>query len=214
MELLESWLGALAMLTEPFWLTLEALGGMIVAAGAGTAILGSFLLLLSLDFLRASKGLFIHVARTAAVASSFFIVASFVYGDFMAGPARAAYTAIVARSPAVPSSVVALTTLSAAGASLIFYAGRNTAPRGLALPPQRPGAHALISVRRESGALRIAEFGRALSLDPAGRLQLRQMSRNPKKSAHVVRPAMRSMAAGVHAAGTHGAGMGRRIAHG
>lgn len=213
MELFESWIGALAMLTEPFWLTLEALGAMVVAAGAGTAIFGAFLLLLSLDLLRMSKGPLIVVSRAAAIGSSLFVLAAFVYGDFLAAPAKAAYTAIVARSPTVPSNVVALTTLSAAGAGMIFYAGRQTAPRSLAaLPPQRPSMRTLLSVRREATAMRgagVAEFGKALMLDPAGRLQLRQLSRNPKKATNNVRSAMRSLPTSTYVTRT-----ARRSAHG
>ena len=191
MELFESWLGALSMLTEPYWLTLQALAGMIVAAGAGTAIFGIFLMFLALDFLRVSTGPFVLVSRVAAIGTTMFVLATFVYGDFMAAPAKAAYSAIVARSPAVPSSVVALSTLSAAGAGLFFYAGRQSAPRTLALAPQRPSMRALMSARREAGGFRVADFGKSLTLDPAGRLQLRQLSRNPKKAAHTVRPAIR-----------------------
>jgi hypothetical protein len=201
MELLESWIGALAMLTEPYWLTLQALGGMIVTAGAGTTIFGSLLLLLSLDLLRGSKGgPLVIVWRTAAVASAFFLLASVTIGDFMAAPAKAAYTAIVARSPAVPSGVVALSTLGAAGAGLIFYAGRQTAPRVAAHEPRRPSMSALMSARREAGGFRVADFGKTLSLDPAGRLQLRQLSRNPKKTANFVRPALRGAVREVHLA--------------
>src|SRR5262245_49076285 len=106
MELLESLIGWLAKLTEPYWLTLEALGDMIVAAGAGTALVGAFLLVISLDYLRSSKGAFIPVSRVVAFAATAFFIASFVYGDFLAAPAKAAYSAIVARAPEVPSRAV------------------------------------------------------------------------------------------------------------
>jgi hypothetical protein len=112
-------LDGLAALTAPYWLTLQALGAMISEAGAGTALVGSFLLLLSLDFLRASKGLFVPVARALSVAFTLFVLASFVYGDFLAAPAKAAYSAIVARSDSVPPNVVVLTTLGAAGGFLV-----------------------------------------------------------------------------------------------
>ena len=214
MELIESWLGALAMLTEPFWLTLIALGHMLAAAGAGTAIIGAFLLLLSLDLLRSSRGILVPIARAAAIGSSLFIIAAFVYGDFLAAPAKAAYTSIVARSPNVPSGVVALTTLSAAGASLIFFAGRQSAPRHISVPPQRPTLQALMAARRDASGLRVADLGKALTLDPAGRLQLRQLSRNPKKPANTVRSALRSMPVDAYRARTDLARMGRRIAHG
>ena len=191
MELIESWFGALGNLTAPYWLTLEALAGMIAAAGAGTASLGTLLLLTSLDLLSSSKGPLVPVWRVAAVASTLFLLASVVFGDFMAGPAKAAYSAIVARSPAVPSGAVALSTLGVAGAGLIFYAGRQNGARATAVEPKRPAVSALMSARREAGGFRVADFGKTLALDPAGRLQLRQLSRNPKKAAHVVRPAIR-----------------------
>lgn len=191
MELIESWFGALGNLTAPYWLTLEALAGMIAAAGAGTALLGTLLLLTSLDLLSSSKGPLVPVWRVAAVASSLFLLASVLFGDFMAAPAKAAYTAIVARSPAMPTGVVALSTLGAAGAGLIFYAGRQNGARATASTSKRPAISTLMAARREAGGFRVSEFGKGLALDPAGRLQLRQLSRNPKKATHVVRPAVR-----------------------
>lgn len=209
MDVLESWLGALAALTEPYWLTLQALGGMIATAGAGTALVGLFLLFMALDFLRASKGVFVPVSRVVAVAATLFAIASFVYGDFLAGPAKAAYSAIVSRSPVVSSNAVVLTTLSAASAGAFYYAGRKSTPRRAALAMQRPNTR-LVSARRDAmgrGSV-VAEFGQTLALDPAGRLQLRQLSRNPKKGGVQVRSALRSMPASADLTRS-----GRRIAH-
>ncbi|MCE9521299.1 MAG: hypothetical protein K8S25_02555 [Alphaproteobacteria bacterium] len=200
MELIDTWFGALGELTAPFWLTLQALAGLVATAGAGTAILGILLLFTSLDLLSSSKGPLVPVWRVAAIASSLFLFASVVFGDFMAGPAKAAYSAIVARAPEVPSSAVALSTLGAASAGLIFYVGRQAGARATATASKRPAVKALLSARREAGGFRVSEFGKTLALDPAGRLQLRQLSRNPKKAIHVVRPAVRYAA-------------GRRIAH-
>lgn len=182
-------LDGLALLTAPYWLTLQALGSMLAEAGAGTALVGSFLLLLSLDFLRASKGIFVPIARVLAVGFTVFVLASFVYGDFLAAPAKAAYSAIVARSDAVPPNVVVLTTLGAAGAGAFFMSGWRQAPR--ALSQKAPSMRVFASMRREASA---AER-RSPSLDTAGRLQQRQMSHNPKKAVNAVRPAVRTMAA-------------------
>jgi hypothetical protein len=181
-------LDGLAALTAPYWLTLQALGAMISEAGAGTALVGSFLLLLSLDFLRASKGLFVPVARALSVAFTLFVLASFVYGDFLAAPAKAAYSAIVARSDSVPPNVVVLTTLGAAGA--FFVTSWRHAPR--AISQKSPPARVFASMRRAAPA---AVATRAPSIDAAERLQLRQMSHNPKKAVSTVRPAVRAMAA-------------------
>jgi len=203
MELIESWLGALALLTEPFWLTLSALGDMIAAAGAGTVLVALFLLILALDFQRASTGALVPVSRAAVGGAALFLLASLVYGDFLAGPARAAYSAIVARGPSVPAQTVALTTLSAAGAGIFYYAGRKTAPRAAT---QRSSIQPRSYARRE---VRLADLNSASSLDPAGRLQLRQLSRNPKKASVTVRLASRSLPTTGQLTRT-----GRRIARG
>ena len=180
-------LDGLASLTAPYWLTLQALGSMLAEAGAGTALVGGFLLLLSLDFLRASKGIFVPVARVLSVGFTLFVLASFVYGDFLATPAKAAYSAIVARSETVPPNVVVLTTLGAAGA--FFVTSWRQAPR--AVSQKSPSMRVFASMRRAPAAI----AARAPSIDAAERLQLRQMSHNPKKAVNAVRPAMRAMAA-------------------
>jgi hypothetical protein len=184
MELLESLIGGLAKLTEPYWLTLEALGDMIVGAGAGTALVGAFLLVLSLDFQRSSKGVLVPVSRVIAAAATAFFIASFVYGDFLAAPAKAAYSAIVARAPEVPSRAVVLTTLGAAGAGIFYYAGRKSAPDSRAHKPPSSTARTLLAARNAPFA---QDFTKAIALDAAGRLHLRQLARNPKKHANSVR---------------------------
>ena len=190
MSLITSLLDWLALLTEPFWLTLYALAEVIGNAGAGTALFTGFLLVVSLDYLRSSKDALIPVARALSIAASALFIAAFVYGDFLAAPAKAAYSAVVARSEVVPPKVVALTTLGAAGAGVFFLAARRqTAAHTISAPP-RP-TYALAAARRE---LAVAALGRSLALDAAGRLQLRQMSRNSKKTVNAVRPAMRAMA--------------------
>lgn len=203
MELIESWLGALAMLTEPFWLTLSVLGSMIATAGAGTVLVALFLLVLALDFQRASKGVFVPVSRAAVGGAALFLLASVAYGDFLAAPAKAAYSALIARAPSVPADTVALTTLTAAGAGIFYYAGRKTAPLAtLKRVAVQPRSYA----RRD---MRLAELGSALSLDAAGRLHLPQLSRNPKKTSVIVRSAVRSLPTPAHVTRT-----GRRIARG
>jgi len=184
-------LDGLASLTAPYWLTLQALGSVITEAGAGTALLGSFLLLLSLDFLRASKGIFVPVARVFSVGFTLFVLASFVYGDFLAGPAKAAYTAIVARSDSVPPNVVVLTTLGAAGAGAFFRTSWRHTPRAIA--PRAPSTRLFASMRRAAPQPAVAV--RTATVDTAVRLHMRQMNHNPKKAVSAVRPAMRVMAA-------------------
>ncbi|MBL8783058.1 MAG: hypothetical protein JNL06_19140 [Alphaproteobacteria bacterium] len=183
-------LDGLADLTAPYWLTLQALAAMITEAGAGTALIGSFLLLLSLDFLRASKGLFVPVARVLSVGFTLFVVASFVYGDFLAAPAKAAYSAIVARSDTVAPNVVVLTTLGAAGAGAFFMTSWRQAPRTMS---QKSASTRVFASMRRAAPSAIA--ARAPAIDAAERLQLRQMSHNPKKAVSAVRPAVRAMAA-------------------
>jgi hypothetical protein len=189
MSLITSLLDGLAMLTEPFWLTLHALGVVIGEAGAGTALFSGFLLLLSLDFLRSSKGLFVPVSRVVAVGATAFFLAAFVYGDFLAAPAKAVYSALVARAEPIAPDVVVLTTLGAAGASAYLMTSRRQALRVVSAPAQPR--------RSSAAALRLAagdEFGGPLALDAAGRLQLRQMRHNPKKRVSVIRAAPRALA--------------------
>jgi hypothetical protein len=188
MSLIAPVLDWLAMLTEPYWLTLAALGAMIRDAGAGTALVGAFLLLVSLDFLRGSKGMLVPVSRALAIGSTLFVLAAFVYGDFLAAPAKAAYSAVVARSVTVPPNVVVLTTLGAVSASAFLLGSRRAvAPRALA---QRTPSKAYAPARREAA---LAALGSGLTMDAAGRLQLRQFVRNPKKAVTSVRSALRTM---------------------
>jgi hypothetical protein len=200
MSLIAPVLDWLAMLTEPYWLTLAALGGMLRDAGAGTALVGGFLLLLSLDFLRGSKGIFVPVSRALAVGSTLFVLASFVYGDFLAAPAKAAYSAIVARSASVSPNVVVLTTLGAASASAFLLTSRRIGVPRAFVQPSAPKAFA--PARREAA---LAALSGGLAMDAAGRLQLRQFARNPKKTVATVRSAMRAMPGPV-------ARYGRRVA--
>jgi hypothetical protein len=207
MEFLESLLGGLAMLTEPYWLTIEALGGMIAAAGAGTALVAAFVLIVALDFLRSSKGAFVPVSRVVAVAATVFFVSSLVFGDFLAAPAKAAYSAIVARVPAVPSRAVVLSTLGAAGAGIFYYAGRKSAPEPSGAKPLTSTSRTLLAARRDGAFAR--EITNAIALDAAGRLQLRQLARNSKKRAASVRSRARMMPQNVYWQPS-----GRRVAYG
>jgi hypothetical protein len=89
----------------------------------------------------------------------------------------------------VPPTTAALTTMGVASVGVLAYVGRratiavraNDAPRWQA---RRFGASRPIS--RSSGD--VGELSRLVALDPAGRLHLRQFTRNAKKDVASVKP--------------------------
>lgn len=178
--------------------TVGALGDLVMAAGAGTALFAFVLVVLSLEFLRESKGFFVLVARAAVVGSLVFTGAYFVYGDFLLQPAKAAVARFSAELPAASHNALLLTTLGVAGAGITFYAGSKSGAAA-ALRSARAGAAKgaarFVSKPDSSTPLRVSDLGRGLSLDVAGRLQLRALTRNPKRPpARAVKPALKTFA--------------------
>jgi hypothetical protein len=169
---------------DPMWNTLVALGDLTISAEAGTALFAFALVVLSLEFLRESKGFFVPLARLAVVGSLLFTAAYFVYGDFLALPAKGALARFTAGLPAATQNTLLMTGLGAGAAGLTFYAGTRS---GAASAMRQTKRHAAAAVRRFASAahvnrpLLVSDLGRGLSLDLAGRLQLRAMTRNPKK---------------------------------
>lgn len=187
--ILETWGDALLKLVDPYVQTVEALWALTVSAQIGTLVFGVALLLLSLELLRASKGWISYVWRLASAGSAAFLIAAIVYGDFLAQPAKEAYSLISERAGWVPPTTAALTTMGVASVGVLAYVGRratiavraNDAPRWQA---RRFGASRHIS--RSSGD--VGELSRLVALDPAGRLHLRQFTRNAKKDVAAVKP--------------------------
>lgn len=181
---------------EPMVNTVAALGDLIVTAGAGTALFAFVLTILSLEFLRESKGFFVPVARTAVVGALAFTAAFFFYGDFLLQPAKAAVARFSAELPSASQNVLLLTSLGVAGAGITFYAGsKSGAAKALRSAKAAKAAARFVSRPDQSAPIRVSDLGRGLSLDVAGRLQLRAMTRNPKKPpARAVKPAPQSFA--------------------
>lgn len=183
---MESWGAALVSLVDPYIQTLEGIWSLAVGAQVGTLIFGSVLLLLSLEFLRSSKGWMKMVGRAASLGSAVFLVAAIVYGDFMAGPARAAYSLVSERASAVPPHAGAWATVGVATVGILAYVGRRAAlnARRNDEPRWQPwrGGQAQTSTS-------LGDLSRVVSLDAAGRLQMRNFMRNAKKTVNVVKPA-------------------------
>jgi hypothetical protein len=184
---------------EPMVNTVSALGDLVVLAGAGTGLFAFGLTILSLEFLRESKGFFVPIARAAVVGSLAFVAAFLLYGDFLAQPAKTALSRLTAGLPEATNNALLLTSLGVAGAGLTFYAGsqsgRSAALRAAKIAQGR-AAIRFVSRPDPNTPLRISDIGRGLSLDIAGRLQLRTLARNPKKPpARAVKPSQRAFAA-------------------
>jgi hypothetical protein len=178
--------------------TVSALGDLTVAAGAGTALFAFVLVILSLEFLRESKGFFVPVARAAVVGALAFTAAFFLYGDFLSQPAKAALARFAADLPAASQNALLLTSLGVAGAGVTFYAGSKSGAAS-ALRSARAGAGKsvirFVSRPDPSTPIRVSDLGRGLSLDVAGRLHLRSLARNPKNPPlRATKPAMRPLA--------------------
>jgi hypothetical protein len=187
-SILETWGDALIKLVDPYRETAEALWALAVGAQIGTLIVGATLLMVCLELLRASKGWVKHIWRLASIGSATFLVAAIVYGDFLAGPAKAAYSLIAERAGSVPPEAAAWTTMSVASVGVLAYVGRRAALNARAgeEPRWRTRAYASSRTSRVRGDL--GELGRLVALDPAGRLQLRLFTRNAKKDVQTIKP--------------------------
>ena len=170
-------------LVDPYRQTVEGIWALAVGAGIGTLIVGILLLLLSLEFLRTSKGRVKSIGRLASIGSAAFIFAAVVYGDFLAAPAKAAYSLISERAGVVPPQAAAWTTIGVASVGVLAYAGRRSTIAAKRNDEPRWQARRFASSGGELG-----ELSRLVSLDPAGRLHLRAYTRNAKKDVHVVKP--------------------------
>lgn len=186
--ILETWGDAVVKLIDPYRQTLEAIWTLAVASQIGTLIVGAALLLASLELLRASKGWTKHLFRVASIGSATFLIAAVVYGDFLAGPAKAAYSLISERAGRVPPEAAAWATMGVASVGVLAYVGRKAAvnARGADAPRWRPRGFASSSASRGRGDL--GDLSRLVALDPAGRLQLRLFTRNAKKDVQTIKP--------------------------
>jgi hypothetical protein len=184
-SILESWGDALLKLVDPYLQTVDGLWSLAAGAQIGTLVFGAILLLLSLDFLRASKGWMKIAGRAASVGSAIFLVAAVLYGDFLAGPARAAYSLISERAGTVPPNAGAWTTVGVATVGVLAYVGRKAALNARRGEEPRWRPHRYAHAQASSS---VPDFSRLVSLDAAGRLQLRHFTRNAKKEVNTVKP--------------------------
>jgi len=184
-SILESWGDALVKLVDPYLQTLDGLWSLAVGAQIGTLVFGVVLLLLSLEFLRASKGWMKMVGRAASIGSAAFLISAVLYGDFLAGPAKAAYSLISERAAAVPPNTGAWATMGVATVGVLAYVGHKATVRARRgdEPRWQPRRFAQIGTTSS-----ITDLSRLVSLDPAGRLQMRNFTRNAKKDINTVKP--------------------------
>jgi len=140
------------------------------------------LVVAALEFLRSSDGLLAHIARVIVIGGAVLFALSLYYGDVLAAPARAAYS-LIGLNDSHPNTVL-LTTLGAASAGLAYRAGR----RAVQTPGARPPVSTVLSQMNRSKA---RTENMMLALDAAGRIQLRGLAHNPKKSVVSVRVSRR-----------------------
>ena len=187
-SILETWGGALVKLIDPYRQTLEALWTLAIGAQIGTLIVGATLLLICLEFLRASKGWGKLIWRVASVGSASFLMAAIVYGDFLARPAKDAYSLISERAGQVPPEAAAWTTMGVASVGVLAFVGRRAALTARAGDEPRWQGRRFVPAHISHGQRDVGELSRLAALDPAGRLQLRLYSRNAKKDVASVKP--------------------------
>lgn len=167
-------LQSIASILEPVWQTPIALFEALSGAGAGTALFAGVVLIAALEFLRSSQGMLVWPARAMAVFACALFVASLVYGDFLAAPARAAYRAIAEREGLHPTLLA--TSVGSAMAGIAYRAGKNSHAADTARAP---------STQRRGGDLAaVSAAARTQAVDIATRLRLQQLVRNaPKREA-------------------------------
>lgn len=183
---------------EPLWQTPIALAKVLGIAQSGTMLAGIFLVIASLELLRSSGPLLSYVARLLVLSAAVFFGATFFYGDFMAAPAKAAYS-LIGMNDARHDSVL-LTTLGAAGVGLVYQAGRRSAGGGRAKPETATDRfRARMLAARSENLARISE---------PGRIRMRQVTYNAKKQTTVVRAGGRVLPSISHTNGARRSGWG------
>lgn len=171
----------LEKIAAPLWQTPVALVEVFGHANLGTTLVGLFLFIAALEFLRSSSGAFETFARVIVVGAALFVGASLIYGDFMAPTARAVYARLAARMPEDHASTVLAATFGAATAGVALSSVRG---RSAAVPPHRPRTPAATRSRLDLAlVLAAVDPSRIAALDAASRIQLRWLTNRPAKSA-------------------------------
>jgi uncharacterized SAM-binding protein YcdF (DUF218 family) len=160
-------------LLDPLIHTPVAVFEMLSAAHATTLIFSTFAALAALELFRSSTGIVLILARFAFAVTVLAIVATAQYGDFLAAPAKAAFSAILAHQPVESQQTAFITTLSLVTAGAAFQAGRAN------VQPSRAPYRSTLQSSRGSAArgLKSAERpGRIVDLSLADRLLVRKMN--------------------------------------
>ncbi|MFM9864675.1 MAG: hypothetical protein ACKVRO_13815 [Micropepsaceae bacterium] len=165
----------------PIWQTPIALVEVLGLANLGTTLVGLFLFIAALEFLRSSSGAFETFARVLAVGAALFTGASLIYGDFMAPTAKAVYARVASRMPADHTSTMLAASFGAATAGVALSSARG---RIVATPPPRGPRAATESRSRLDLALVLAaaDPARIAAMDTSSRIQLRLLTNRPAKS--------------------------------
>jgi hypothetical protein len=172
----------LEKIAAPLWQTPVALVEVFGLANLGTTVVGLFLFVAALEFLRSASGAFETFARVLAVAAALFTGASLIYGDFMAPTAKAVYARVASRMPEDHTSTVLAASFGAATAGVALSSGR--AKTGSAAPQRRHRERAESRSRLDLAlVLAAVDPARLAALDTASRIQLRLLTNRPAKAA-------------------------------
>ena len=160
-------------LLDPLIHTPVAVFELLSAAQANTLLFAFFAALAALELFRSSTGIMLLFARFAFAITVLAIVATAQYGDFLAAPAKAAFTAILAQHPAEGQQTAFITTLSLVTAGAAFQAGRANVQ-----PPRNPYQSRPRTPRNSaSRSLKSGERpGRLVDLSLADRQLVRKMN--------------------------------------
>jgi uncharacterized SAM-binding protein YcdF (DUF218 family) len=160
-------------LLDPLIQTPVAVFELLSAAHANTLIFSVFACLAALELFRSSTGLVLYFARFAFAITVLAIIATVQYGDFLAAPAKAALSIIMANQPPEGQQTAFITTLSLVTAGAAYHAGKANVRASRA--PYRSTPHqARASAQR--GVKAGDKPGRLVDLSLADRLLVRKMN--------------------------------------
>lgn len=160
-------------LLDPLIQTPVAVFDLLSAAHANTLLFSVFACLAALELFRSSSGIVLYFARFAFAVAVLAIIATVQYGDFLAAPAKAAISVIMANQPPEGQQTAFITTLSLVTAGAAYQAGKANVQASRA-PYRSTSHHARASARR--GAKVGEKAGRLVDLSLSDRLLVRKMN--------------------------------------
>jgi hypothetical protein len=160
-------------LLDPLIQTPVAVFELLSAAHANTLIFSVFACLAALELFRSSTGIVLYLARFAFAITVLAIVATVQYGDFLAAPAKAALSVIMAHQPAEGQQTAFITTLSLVTAGAAYHAGKANVRAARA--PYRSTSHQTRASAKR-GVKAGDKPGRLVDLSLADRLLVRKMN--------------------------------------